>query len=74
MNQINEEKVMKMAESRASAKEDLAKNKALESALQAIEKQFGKGSILNMGKDTVDPKPRRPGRRMYRRKVKVIRT
>lgn len=37
-----------------TSREDNAKSKALEAALQAIEKQFGKGSILNMGKDNVD--------------------
>jgi recombination protein RecA len=31
-----------------------AKRKAIESAVSAIEKQFGKGSILTMGEDSVD--------------------
>ncbi len=31
-----------------------AKRKAIESAVSAIEKQFGKGSILSMGDDSVD--------------------
>jgi recombination protein RecA len=38
----------------ATAREDNAKNKALEAALQHIEKQFGKGSILTMSKDSID--------------------
>ena len=31
------------------------KGKALESALSQIEKQFGKGSLMKLGEDSVDP-------------------